>query len=267
MTHPVLPSSSPDPENPGNLLLSLIPPSDRQRVLDKCSRVELKCNQLIYAAGDPLKYSYFLSSGLASSVIDMGDGRSAEVTSIGHEGLVGIAGVMGAELSPYRCMMLVGGHAWKISPGELHRLSDRNGSLQELLRRYTLMRLLQANQAAACNALHNLTRRLSRWLLKAGDQLNSEMLPLTHEFLAEALGTQRSSISLAAEKLERRGIIAYKRARIRILDRPGLERCSCECYAIVRRSVEAILLGHGTVQQGNPPFNTTFGVSGRPPAA
>jgi CRP-like cAMP-binding protein len=165
----------------------------------------------------------------------MQDGRTTEIISVGREGMVGLPSVMGLTRKRFRATVTVPGSAWRIPAEAIAETFRREGRLGVVLRRYAQARLFQVSQLTACNLLHTVEQRLSRWLLMARDQLGSRPIPVTHEMIADLLGAQRSTISTTASNLERSGMITYKRGQITIADRPRLLASACECYESVRQ--------------------------------
>ncbi len=184
---------------------------------------------------EPLKHIHFPNSGLVSLVIGTQDGRSVEVGAVGKEGIVGTAILAGVSASPLRAIVQIPGDACRMKAAALHALWKAAPVLQELLNRFAIFQSLQIAQTAACNRLHNVEQRLARWLLTTQDHATSRDLPITHDFLATMLGTDRPSVSLAAAELQKRGIIVYGRGAVKILNRKKLEAAACECYRIVQQ--------------------------------
>ena len=191
-------------------------------------------NQTLYGPGQKVDTVYFLEDGICSLVVTMENGNSIEVGIIGRDGFVGMPAVLGASHSPGRSFMQVAGSGYALSAKVL--MEESRGTAGELL--MCLLRgvqglLIQTAQTAACNRVHELEGRLGRWLLMCQDRMQSDELAITHEFLAIMLGTNRSSVTIAAGMLQKAGLIEYSRGRVRIENREGLEKAACECYAIV----------------------------------
>jgi CRP-like cAMP-binding protein len=184
--------------------------------------------------GEKIHYGYFLDEGMTSLVIDSSDGRSVEVGLVGREGMVGTSLTAGLKRGSFRAIMQIPGNGLRIASELLEDMLPSCPVLREQLNRYTLMHGLQVGQVAACNRLHEIDKRLARWLLMCQDRVDSELLHLTHEFLAQMLGTGRPSVTLAAGVLEKARLIENARGTVRILDRKQLESAACECYRAIQ---------------------------------
>jgi CRP-like cAMP-binding protein len=193
----------------------------------------LRAQEVLNEAGEPIKYAYFMNSGLASVSNVMEDGRSVEVGLTGREGFVGVPLLVGFESSPNRVMVQIEGSAFRLKAPLLVDFLHSCPSLESRLQRYGQLMGLQSAQLAACNRLHQIEQRLARWLLMCQDRTGSEFIPLTQEFLANTLGTHRSSVTLAAGILQKGGLIAYTPGHVTILNRSGLESAACECYGAI----------------------------------
>ena len=195
-----------------------------------------KLNQTLHDPGQKVDTVYFLENGICSVVVTMENGKSIEVGIIGREGFVGMPAVLGADHSPGRSFMQFAGHGYALSAKVL--LEESRGTAGELL--LCMLRgvqglMTQTAQTAACNRVHELTARLGRWLLMCHDRMQADDLTITHEFLAIMLGTNRSSVTMAARVLQKAGLIEYSRGHVRIENRKGLEKAACECYSIVHQ--------------------------------
>jgi CRP-like cAMP-binding protein len=173
-------------------------------------------------------------SGVVSVVVRLEDGRQVEASTIGNEGMVGMAALLNLELNPFTVIAQVPGTAYRIEAAAFARAVNSNPATGRLLRRYAAYRLAQASQTIACNAVHSVEERMCRWLLMAHDRAGREEFLLTHEFLAEMLGIRRQSVTVTAGIIQRAGLIHYRRGVMCIEDRTGLEEASCECYGISR---------------------------------
>jgi CRP-like cAMP-binding protein len=218
----------------GNEILNAIPEAEYNRLRPELEFVQLPHHHILHEAGERLEYAYFLNEGLASLVVITSDGRSVEVSIVGHEGIVGTPLAVGLHRGPYRTIMQISGTALRIRAEMLEALLDDMPELRLLLNRFVLIQGLQIAQIAACNRLHEIEQRLARWLLMCQDRVNSEYLPVTHEFLAQMLGTGRPSVSLAAGILQKAGTIENARGNVKILNRPELEAAACECYRAIQ---------------------------------
>ncbi len=171
----------------------------------------------------------------------MQNGSSAEISVVGNEGLIGISLFMGGESTPSRAIVQSAGHAWQLSGQRLKDEFNRHGELLVLMLRYTQALITQMAQTAVCNRHHAIDQQLCRWLLLSLDRLPSNHLTMTQELIANMLGVRREGVTEAASKLQKLGVIEYSRGKITVLDRPKLERLSCECYAVVRKETERLL--------------------------
>jgi CRP-like cAMP-binding protein len=180
-------------------------------------------------------FVYFPNEGLISLVVAMMDGKTVEAGIVGREGVAGLPVIVGLSRAPFREVMQIGGAGFRVRIRDLKNTLDSTPDLQRILARYTMMLGLHVAQTAACNRLHDVNRRLARWLLMAHDRVDSGTLRITHDFLATMLGTDRPSVSIAAGLLQRMNIIKYSRGAVKILNRSALEDQACECYAVIQR--------------------------------
>lgn len=217
----------------GNEILDAIPESEYNRLRPELEFVQLSHHHILHEAGERMEFAYFLNEGLASLVVLTSDGRSVEVAIVGHEGIVGTPLAVGLRRGPYRSIMQISGTAFRIKSELLEDQLEEAPELRLILNRFVLIQGLQIAQIAACNRLHEIEQRLARWLLMCQDRVNSEYLPVTHEFLAQMLGTGRPSVSLAAGILQKAGMIENARGSVKILNRSELESAACECYRAI----------------------------------
>ena len=222
-----------------NRILAALPEEEYQYLLPHMEFATLKFKQVLYEPNVRLRFGYFPNSGMICLIAVMRDGATVEVGVIGNEGFVGTPILLGVESTPNRVPVQVAGSAFKIKAEALERVLPRTPRLELMLRRFVQAQAFQLAQSAACNRLHQVEGRLARWLLMARDRVGSNLLPLTHEFLAEMLGACRSTVTLAAGALQRAGLIEYSRGRVRILDGTGLEKSTFECYAITKQQFES----------------------------
>jgi CRP-like cAMP-binding protein len=216
-----------------NKLLLNLPEDECQRIFPLLVFLPLRTHDFLTEAGEPFKYGYFINSGLASILNVMEDGKSVEVGVSGSEGFVGIPLLVGFASSPSRVIVQIEGSAFRVRATSLSGLLQTCPTLQRRLQRYVQVVGLQSAQVAACNRLHQIEQRLARWLLMCQDRIDSEFIPLTQEFIANMLGTQRSSVTLAAGILQKAGLITYTPGHVKILKRDSLESASCECYGAI----------------------------------
>lgn len=184
---------------------------------------------------------YFPTDSIVSLLYVMEDGRSAEISVVGNEGVVGIALFMGGLSTPSRAIVQSAGWCYRLAGRELKSEFARNGDFHHLLLRYTQCLITQMAQTAACNRHHTIDQQLCRWLLLSMDRLRGDHLQMTQELIANMLGVRREGVTEAASKLQNAGIIQYKRGKIRVLDRPALELRSCECYEVVKTESDRLM--------------------------
>jgi CRP-like cAMP-binding protein len=218
-----------------NEILNSIPESEFNLISPELEPVELPHRLILHEAGDKILFAYFLNQGMSSLVVLTSDGRSVEIAIVGHEGLVGTPLAVGLHRGPYRSIMQIPGNGFRIKSEFLEEVLLQTPQFRLLLNRYVLTQGLQIAQIAACNRLHEIEQRLARWLLMCQDRVESDALPITHEFLAQMLGTGRPSVSLAAGILQKNGIIENSRGAVKILDRAQLESSACECYRAIQQ--------------------------------
>jgi CRP-like cAMP-binding protein len=221
-----------------NEILLAIPHTERDAVLPKMEFVRLKLHQVLHEAGETLKSAYFCNSGMFSVLNVMSDGKSVEVGLIGREGFSGTPLVAGFLTSHTRTVVQAEATAFRVDADALRAALPKNPKLEHQLNRYAQLLAVQVTQIAACNRLHEVNERLARWLLMTQDRVGSEHLPLTQEFLAQMLGTRRSSVTVSAGTLQKAGLIAYTRGNVSILDRRNLEAAACDCYGLLQRQVK-----------------------------
>lgn len=222
-----------------NTILLRLPNVESVRIFKDLEFVHLRASAVLNEAFEPIQKVYFINSGLASFLNIMEDGRSVEVGLCGKEGFVGMPVLAGFKTSSVRVVMQVGGSAFCISAKAMLAGIRHCPALLIHLNRFALELALQGAQVAACNRLHGMTQRLSRWLLMSQDRLGGDLVPLTQEYLAHMLATRRASVTVAAHTLQKKGVISYTRGQLKIVDRAGLEAESCECYNMLTRQTNA----------------------------
>ena len=221
-------------------MLAALPKAEIERLSKHLSQVKLELREQLLDGH--AQYAYFLEAGLASVVLTLEDGATVEVGVIGVDGVVGLPILLGAETMPGRTFIQVESSGYRIEASRLKESFERPGQLRKHLQRYVLANLVQSAQNAACNRLHNISERLARWLLTCHDRVQSDRMPLTHEFLGQMLGAPRTTVTLAAGILHEAGLIDYSRGHITIKDRAGLESVACECYGVVRNEFRRLKL-------------------------
>jgi CRP-like cAMP-binding protein len=225
----------------GNRILDLLPADESSRLLSSSQAVSLAHGQKVFQQDGPMPHVYFPTTGVFGLVILMEEGEQVEGTTVGNEGMVGLPAFLGLDRHPFSVVAQVPGEAVRVPAGTFSQALKPGGTLDRLLRRYTLYRLRCANQTGACNTLHSVEERMSRWLLMAHDRAGKDEFLLTHEFLAELLGVRRQTVSIIAGTLQRAGFITYRRGVLRVLDREGLEAASCECYEVIKQLYDRIV--------------------------
>jgi CRP-like cAMP-binding protein len=235
----------------GNRLLGAMSAASRERINPQLEPVTLKLGALVCEAGGLLKHAYFPKGAVVSLLTVLENGSAIETANIGREGAFGLFAAMYSRVSFNRCLIQLEGGMDRC-PIELLQSEFRNSEhVRNLFVSYSETLLSQVQQTVACNALHSTEEKMCRWLLMMHDRAEGEALPYTHEFLSHMLGANRKSVTLAAQSLQTAGLISYRRGKIQILDRQGLEKASCECYAIVRERFEAFLTPPSTAVQGD----------------
>jgi CRP-like cAMP-binding protein len=224
-----------------NHLLDALPAGDYERIVEHLQLVPLKLGDVLYEPGSQLRYVYFPTTSIVSLLYVMENGASAEIAIVGNEGILGISLFMGGETTPSRAVVQSAGHAYRLKSQTLKQEFGRFGPFLRLLLRYTQALITQMAQTAVCNRHHSVDQQLCRWLLLSLDRLESRELSMTQELIANMLGVRREGVTEAAGKLQQAGLIHYRRGKITVIDRPGLERRSCECYRVVQREFERLL--------------------------
>lgn len=215
-----------------NRVLASLPPAEIERIAQHLTPVTLDIRtQLLDGTAD---YGYFLEEGLASVVLTMLDGATVEVGVVGIDGVVGVPILLGAATMPGQTFMQVAGSGYRIPAQLLKEEFERPGPLRVQLQKYIVAHMVQSAQGSACNRLHTISERLARWILTCHDRVQSDHIPITHEFLGQMLGAPRTTVTLAAGMLHEAGLIDYTRGHVTIKDREQLEHVACECYETVR---------------------------------
>ena len=200
-------------------------------------------------SGELLRYIYFPTDSIISLLYVMKDGASAEIAVVGNEGVIGVSLFMGGATTPSRAIVQSAGFAYRLIGLRLKEEFERHGQLLHVLLRYTQSLITQMAQTAVCNRHHSVDQQLCRWLLLSLDRLPANQLNMTQELIANMLGVRREGVTAAARKLQDLGVIRYSRGRITVLDRPKLEKLSCECYEVVKKETDR-LLGYALRRQG-----------------
>jgi len=224
-----------------NQLLAALPEAEWLRWLPQLEPVTLALGQVLYESGAKMAYVYFPTSAIVSLLHVLENGASAEIAVVGFEGVVGISIFMGGGSTPSRAVVQSAGAGFRLRSDAIKQEFDRSSPVMHLLLRYTQALITQMAQTAVCNRHHSLDQQLCRWLLLSLDRLQGNDLVMTQELIANMLGVRREGVTEAALKLQKACLIRYARGHISVLDRPGLEQRTCECYAVVRKEYDRLL--------------------------
>ena len=218
-----------------NKILLSISDSEYDSLRPHLEYLRMPNHLVLHETGGKLEFAYFPNRGLISLVVVMKDGKTAEAGVVGNEGFTGTPAVVGLSRSPLQAVVQVTGDGFRVKVKALQNTLESTPQLRMILNRYAAIRGMQVAQTAACNRLHEIRQRLARWLLMTQDRVDSETLPITHDFLATMLGTDRPSVTLAAGVLQNNGLIEYTRGAVKIVNRKKLEDSACECYGVIRQ--------------------------------
>jgi len=217
-----------------NLILLSLPDTEYSLLRPHLEPMDLPQRKILHEPGEMIEFTYFLNDGMVSLVALSVDGRSVEVGIVGKEGMVGMSLTAGLRRETFRAIVQMAGSGLRVRSEVFRDVLLYASSLRSELGRFGLMHGMTAAQLVACNRLHEIEQRLARWLLMCQDRFDSQSLPLTHDFLAQMLGTGRPSVSLAAAALESAGLIENLRGTVKILNRKSLENAACECYGVIQ---------------------------------
>ncbi|MHB1937817.1 MAG: Crp/Fnr family transcriptional regulator [Acidobacteriaceae bacterium] len=220
---------------PENLLLASLSAESRVLLLSHAMPVTLPLRAVLYTAGAVPTDAYFMTSGMASIVGSTSDGETAEVGIVGREGLVGAMYLLGPALAPTNCFIQLPASALKIPYPKMLQIFRTSEGIRTRILEFVQEQTLSLSQLATCNRLHGAEERLARWLLMVQDRIQSDNIRLTQEFLAQMLGSQRTTVTMVAGALQRRELIEYKRGSVHILNRPKLEAAACDCYGVTQK--------------------------------
>jgi CRP-like cAMP-binding protein len=224
-----------------NHLLAALPAEDFERLAPHLDGVPMPLGEALYEPGTQLRHAYFPTTSIVSLHYVTESGASAETAGVGNEGIVGVSLFMGGDTTPSSAVVQTAGYGFRLDRHVLKQEFDRAGALQRLLLRYTQALMTQMAQTAVCNRHHSLEQQLCRWLLLTLDRLPTQELTMTQELVAGMLGVRREGVTEAAGKLQRAGLISYRRGHISVLDRKGLEAQTCECYGVVKKEMDRLL--------------------------
>ena len=225
-------------ENQGNRIINGLPAATRERVMAQMTRVSLKTGAVLFEPGEVITRVHFPLSGVISLVTLFADGNTVEVAAVGNEGIVGVPLRAGGRFT-VRAISQVAGATLAMDVGTFLAESGSDGPLRALVQNYTLALFGQISQAVACNRLHSNEQRLSRWLLMSGDRLGEDEFAISHHVLGQMLGSSPATVNLTAGVLQTAGLINYRRGRVTIRDRAGLEKAACVCYGVIRELFES----------------------------
>jgi CRP-like cAMP-binding protein len=213
-----------------NILLARLPIDDFALLAPHLEDVTLNAGAILYERGEPISNVYFPCDGIVSLLSVMEDGDSIETATVGREGAIGFLSGIGLRRSSSRTLVQVPGRAGRIPASQFRHATELSQAIRDTIVHYSETLTIQVQQSAACNSLHGVEQRLSRWLLQARDRVEADIVRLTHDVLAQTLGVRRPTITVVAQQLQDAGLIRYHRGYTQILDRPGLEARACECY-------------------------------------
>jgi hypothetical protein len=231
--------AGPDPRH--NRLLGALPAADFQRLLPDLELAPMLVGNVICESGAQMSHALFPVNAIVSLQYVMENGASAEIAGVGNEGLVGLPLLMGGDTTLMRSIVQTGGHGYRLRQSVLVEEFQRGGAMMHLLLRYTQALITQMSLTAACNRRHSLEQQLCRWLLLTLDRSSGNELIMTQELIAGMLGVRREGVTEAAGRLQRAGIINYRRGHITVLQRSGLNSRACECYEVVKKEIDRLL--------------------------
>jgi CRP-like cAMP-binding protein len=224
-----------------NQLLAVLPTVEWERWAPQLELVELPLGKVLYESGAVAQYVYFPTTAIVSLLYVLESGASAEIAVVGHEGVVGVAIFMGGGSTPSRAVVQSAGMGYRLRADIIKAEFEHSSPVMHLMLRYTQALITQMSQTAVCNRHHSLDQQLCRWLLLSLDRLTGNELVMTQELIANMLGVRREGVTEAALKLQAAGLIRYARGHISVLDRPGLEHRTCECYQVVKKEYDRLL--------------------------
>lgn len=227
--------TSADGKPVSNKVLLATPDNEYQLIRPDLSYVDLPDRLSLHEPTQNIEFVYFPNRGMVSQVVVTKDGRTVEVGVVGYEGYVGAGLAVGLTRGSVREIVQIAGDGFRMIGNALERVLRSAPQLQSILSRHSGLQGMQVAQTAACNRLHDIQQRLSRWLLMTQDRVNLAVLPITHDFIATMMGTDRSTVSLAASVLQKKGIIEYVRGAVKIVNRRKLQVTACECYDVIRQ--------------------------------
>jgi CRP-like cAMP-binding protein len=217
-----------------NKILLAMPEKEYELMRADLTHIDLPSHLSLHEPTQNIEFVYFPNRGMVSQVVVTKDGRTVEVGVVGKEGYVGAGLAVGMSRSPVREIIQIAGDGFRVKANALKRILEAAPQLQVILNRHTGLQGMQVSQTAACNRLHDIQQRLSRWLLMTQDRVDAALLQITHDFIATMMGTDRSTVSLAASVMQKDGILDYVRGAVKIVNRRKLEKSACECYGVIQ---------------------------------
>jgi CRP-like cAMP-binding protein len=218
-----------------NKVLLALPDNEYELMRPHLTYIDLPHHLSLHEPAQKIEFVYFPNRGMVSQVVVTKDGRTVEVGVVGNEGYVGAGLAAGLSRSSVREVIQIAGDGFRMTGSALERILRSAPQLQIILNRHTGLQGMQVAQTAACNRLHDIQQRLSRWLLMTQDRVHIGVLPITHDFIATMMGTDRSTVSMSASALQKKGIIEYMRGAVKIVNRRKLEQSACECYGVIQQ--------------------------------
>jgi CRP-like cAMP-binding protein len=238
---PARPPQVPRSDPQDNRLLASLPEADFLRWRSQLEPIAMPLGQVLYESGAMLTHAYFPTTAIVSLLYETDSGGSAQIAVVGNEGIVGIPLFMGGGSTPSRAVVQSAGVGFRMPGSAIRAEFSHSAAVMKVLLRYTQALIAQMAQTAVCNRHHTVDQQLCRWLLLSLDRLAGDEVLVTHELIAHMLGVRREGVTEAALSLQRAALISYRRGRISVLDRPGLEKRSCECYAVVKAEYDRLL--------------------------
>jgi CRP-like cAMP-binding protein len=254
----------PLPDQPqSNHLLATLPAAEFRRLALHLEKFPMRLGETLYRPGEPLQHAYFPTTAIVSMLYVMESGAAAEIAGVGNEGVLGISLFMGGNATHSSAVVQTAGSSYRLKAELLQSEFNRGGNLQRLLLRYTQALAVQIGQTASCNRHHSVEQQLCRWLLSTLDRLPSREVVMTQEMVAGILGVRRESVTAAAGKLQRAGVLSYRRGHITVVERLGLEAVACECYTVVKQQFSR-LRSDAPSAPGRPTAEAHRGFNDRP---
>ena len=233
-----MPAAEARQEEVSNVILASLPAWEFAEIAPALERVRFATGETLYKVEDPSARVYFVESGLLSLIFILEDGTSIEVAALGREGLAGLVMLLGADAAVHTALAQIGGEALSLRTESARAAFRRLPAFQARVLGYTRMLMAHVTQTAACNTLHTVEQRLSRWLLMCRRRLGSDTIPLTQEFLSHMLGVRRSGVTVAVGELEQAGLVTHRRGSVVVRDPEGLRGVSCECIKVLTEEYE-----------------------------